>query len=602
MVDMSNAPDSGFPPNSSDAGSRRVSRAREESVRPASLSDQPTKEDSLGFTPYVEAIAEFLLNPATQAPLTLSIEGEWGSGKSSFMLQLKEELQKKEKGKARIVEFNAWRHDKDDSIWAAFALEFIRQLSTSLFPPRRWIAHARLTLSRFDWLKGWPKVVTAVTLWFVMLMAVMAGLTILWAEGSGWVAQLNLGELSSQVLKLVIGAGGLGAAVVSLALVCVQVAKLVGNPLAVDLSKFIESPDYEARIAFIEKFQADFERVVHAYSPKNRVFVFVDDLDRCEIPRAADLMQSLNLMMSAAPKLIFILGMDREKIAAALALKNKELIPYLSSGMTQDSTSGLEFGYGYMEKFVQLPFRIPQPRKEIRSLLMDGRKEQPAATPTQERRRQAITVTVSEDSETIVTMGEMVAPCLDLNPRRIKQFVNVFRLKAIIGAYTGLFDQGDEAHDALTFEQLAKFVAISLRWPLLLYDLDDHPDLLRTLERHATGTRSIGAAERGFRWTTREELMVLLRFGAAGKAPVSTGISLDRAARPMSIHPNFSFERVDITRLLQVSPKVTAPRSSTQQTDRKYRSDGRSGDLPPIETMEEESVESRVRKRVVPNA
>jgi predicted KAP-like P-loop ATPase len=52
-------------------------------VARASVNDQATEEDSLGFEPYVTAIAEFLTNPVTQPPLTLSIEGEWGSGKST---------------------------------------------------------------------------------------------------------------------------------------------------------------------------------------------------------------------------------------------------------------------------------------------------------------------------------------------------------------------------------------------------------------------------------------------------------------------------------------------------------------------------------------
>src|SRR5205085_10758027 len=64
----------------------------EERFFAATSGDQPTSEDSIGFTPYVNAIAEFLSNEKTKAPLTLSIEGEWGSGKSSFMLQLEKEL------------------------------------------------------------------------------------------------------------------------------------------------------------------------------------------------------------------------------------------------------------------------------------------------------------------------------------------------------------------------------------------------------------------------------------------------------------------------------------------------------------------------------
>jgi hypothetical protein len=56
-------------------------------VQSTSIQDLPATEDLLGFKPYVDAMAAFLANAKTQPPLTLSIEGEWGSGKSSFMLQ-----------------------------------------------------------------------------------------------------------------------------------------------------------------------------------------------------------------------------------------------------------------------------------------------------------------------------------------------------------------------------------------------------------------------------------------------------------------------------------------------------------------------------------
>nr|WP_052721728.1 P-loop NTPase fold protein [Methanosarcina siciliae] len=59
------------------------------------LNDVSTEKDVLGFRPYVEAIAEFLTAEGTRPPITLSIEGEWGCGKSSFMKQLEKEIRKK---------------------------------------------------------------------------------------------------------------------------------------------------------------------------------------------------------------------------------------------------------------------------------------------------------------------------------------------------------------------------------------------------------------------------------------------------------------------------------------------------------------------------
>ncbi|NES06669.1 MAG: hypothetical protein F6K22_29925 [Okeania sp. SIO2F4] len=125
------------------------------------VGDQPTTEDILGFTPYVVAMAEFLTNKDTKPPLTISIEGEWGSGKSSFMKQLETEVKSKSKElheenlrkikqkdkffrflkpkfwklifkqEAKTIWFNAWRHEKSESLWAAFTLSFLDQLSNN---------------------------------------------------------------------------------------------------------------------------------------------------------------------------------------------------------------------------------------------------------------------------------------------------------------------------------------------------------------------------------------------------------------------------------------------------------------------------------------
>ena len=41
-----------------------------------------------GFPPYVNVLAEFMIDKFTSSSLTISIEGDWGCGKSSFLKQL----------------------------------------------------------------------------------------------------------------------------------------------------------------------------------------------------------------------------------------------------------------------------------------------------------------------------------------------------------------------------------------------------------------------------------------------------------------------------------------------------------------------------------
>ena len=120
----------------------------------------------------------------------------------------------------------------------------------------------------------------------------------------------------------------------------------------------------------MESFHEDLERIMDTYAKGRTVFVLVDELDRCDIPKAADLMKAFNLMISDDSNLVFIIGMDRAKVAAGIAVKYEELLPYIyvdKGGYSRedankvDAASGLEFGYEFIEKFIQIPFSVPRP-------------------------------------------------------------------------------------------------------------------------------------------------------------------------------------------------------------------------------------------------
>jgi hypothetical protein len=589
-----------------------------ESILPASVSDQLAKTDSLGFEPYVQAIADFLTHKSTEPPVTLSIEGQWGSGKSSFMYQL-EGLLKKKGG--LIVTFNAWRHDKEDALWAAFALEFIRQISRQRSFLCRWWGHLKLLYYRFSWKNGWLDVFRTLAIWILIISATATMLYLLYLKGFDWtnslsdrltgsIGQNNNGPLQA-VLNYLIGLGGIAGATGMVVSLWIKLKNFVGSPLDIDLNKYIQSPDYENHISFIENFHKDFSKIVDAYAGADKVYVFIDDLDRCEVPKASDLMQAINLMISSDPRLIFIIGMDREKIAASLAVKNKEVLPYIFSSRSSDISSnsstetlrGIEYGYAFIEKFIQLPFLVPQPAKpELQRFLANistpkNKLEEKSGkiskiieyikkyilrllkseqigssaetdkhdelTNEQKKRRESIRLAVTEDSQTIRNIVLMVAPALDNNPRRLKQFINLFRLKTFIANETGLFDFSDGASsdDCLTLEQLGKFVAISLKWPLLIVDLDTNHELLTELQEIAlnqSGKEEMNDStnhkpnDSVIYWSKQQKLMELLLTGCDSK--------------DTKTQQKCNLSRLNVSRLLQVSPRVpkfTPPASAS---------------------------------------
>ncbi|HKP76081.1 MAG TPA: P-loop NTPase fold protein [Longimicrobiaceae bacterium] len=533
--------------------------AREFTLAASSISDQPAEEDRLGFEPYVRAAAEFLTSEGTRPPLTLSVEGEWGSGKSSFMRQLQESIGERERklGKkpAVIVWFNPWRHDREDAVWAAFALEFLRGVGRQLPFLQRWRGHLSLLLRRFSWRDGWLDVARALATGVAALAALAILFYVLLTNENAIAAfakKLVSKESEAALLTMLLKTGGIGASLALAVTMWKQAKAFIGNPLRIDLKKYVRSPDYQSRISFIEHFHEDFGRIVRAYTGERKVYVFIDDLDRCQTPHAADLMQALNLMMGAEEQpIIFILGMDREKIAASLAVKFKDLLPYVTadsarpgeSGEGESALRGLEYGSEFIEKFVQISFRVPLPRDtDVAALLRSlsgGERVKPPAGPERERPRiqamdvyplvetqplgptrprrapeappavaseprtpaedvrEALQKQVSVDSDRLHEIVRMVAPALDYNPRRVKQFVNVFRLRAYLAIATELITARPASPAALTFEKLGKVAAIGLRWPLLIADLEAEPDLLDRLQKRAL------AIERGSRTPER---------------------------------------------------------------------------------------------------
>jgi hypothetical protein len=73
-------------------------------------------------------------------------------------------------------------------------------------------------------------------------------------------------------------------------------------------------------------------------------------------------MRALNLMIDDDKRMIFIIGMDREKVAASIAAKYSSVLEYIDEGQDGPSPDKLAFGYRFLEKFIQIQYRLPQPR------------------------------------------------------------------------------------------------------------------------------------------------------------------------------------------------------------------------------------------------
>jgi hypothetical protein len=496
----------------------------------SSVGDSAAAIDELGFKLYVNALADFLVAPNTRAPLTCSIEGSWGSGKSSFMLQLKNRIRTVSSA-SKTIDFNAWKYDKQEELWAAFALNLARSLRQQTPWPKRFWGDLKLYFSRIKGFGEALKLATFALAWstifigtgFIFFHFSRAGADTRAVVVKQAVEDLSGGKSTEKPVASnskpappvsltqeadptpaqMVGVRDIhywlgqstwaGAGIVVLALLWKLPESFRKGLFSTQIEQYIDKPDYKGKAAFLDTFSQDFARTVHAYSRTrdSKIFVFIDDLDRCEAPKAADLMQAINLLIGDGNSLIFILGLDRAKVAAAIAFKFREIIPYLdpSLDLAHHPASIRGFGDNFLEKFIQLSFRLPissneaQAHRFIDSLIKDAvgpatttsapdpAKPTPeaAAAAAAESARRALRIESGAESQRIRDIVMMVRETLEYSPRRIKTFLNAFRLALYIASAQGLLDIDSKTGKAeVTPEKLGKFLALTSRYPELL--------------------------------------------------------------------------------------------------------------------------------------
>lgn len=81
-----------------------------------SFSDVPTVKDEFKIDEYILGLSNFI--SGCETPLTLAIQGDWGTGKTSIMYQGEEKLKEKSfnnsKGKIKTIFFNTWQYSQFD--------------------------------------------------------------------------------------------------------------------------------------------------------------------------------------------------------------------------------------------------------------------------------------------------------------------------------------------------------------------------------------------------------------------------------------------------------------------------------------------------------
>jgi hypothetical protein len=138
--------------------------------------------------------------------------------------------------------------------------------------------------------------------------------------------------------------------------------------------KYVSEPDYADRLGFLYLVDNDIQSALELLTGDKPVAVFIDDLDRCSPDVVCEVILAINQFISLRGKnVIFILGMDTSMVATAL-----ESVHVHAHGLSKadDGKHAIKasnnFGWQFMDKFIQVPFTIPRLSQTKAELFMAG--------------------------------------------------------------------------------------------------------------------------------------------------------------------------------------------------------------------------------------
>ena len=95
-----------------------------------------SSEDEFGYDDYAATLAQTL--KITEPPFCLGVFGGWGQGKTSLMRMIETHLRREEKDQHNtqesplIIWFDAWKYDKEQTVWRALLAQTINDLEEQL--------------------------------------------------------------------------------------------------------------------------------------------------------------------------------------------------------------------------------------------------------------------------------------------------------------------------------------------------------------------------------------------------------------------------------------------------------------------------------------
>ncbi|WP_144605723.1 KAP family P-loop NTPase fold protein [Algoriphagus algorifonticola] len=384
--------------------------------------DNETSEDLLGFKIHADLLVDVIKDDKV-LPVTIGVFGDWGSGKSSILKILEQELTEGEedgfKDGTLVLYFNGWVFEGYDDAKAALLESIIEK-----FDKHKTIGNKvkDKTVKLFKSVK-WMRL-----LGLSFKKVIVPGATAYFTGGASLLPFL-VNEFSQLQPK--------------------EIAEKLTGEGAEDFLKDIIKKNEDEEVTIVREFRDDFKEMIDKSGIKKLV-VIIDDLDRCTPDRLIENLEAIKLFLNVE-KTAFVIGADPRIVRHAIEHRYKT--DSIENADDPDSRNK-RIVSDYLEKLIQIPYYLPKlTDNEVETYLtllfckkamggdfskvIDAFKSNRESNrydvfglgdiqdlATEEQKKELI-----ESVSLIASLSPIITEGLKGNPRQIKRFLNTFTLR-----------------------------------------------------------------------------------------------------------------------------------------------------------------------------